>query len=158
MRSIAIVDTSALLAAADRDEPDHEACIEVLGRRELDLVVPMLAIAEATYLVAQRHGPDAEAPFLRGLAALPIEPPTVEDWPRIADIVERYADVGLGTTDASLVVLAHRLGTDVVVTLDRRHFGTVRLTDGRAFRILPDAHAAHEEPAGYAIEDAPQTA
>ena len=137
MRSIAIVDTSALVAAADRDEPQHASCVEVLGRRDLDLVIPMLVVAEATYLVSRRHGARAEAPFLRGLSAIAFEPPAVDDWSVIADIVERYADLGLGTTDASVVALAERLNTDVVVTLDRRHFGTVRLRDERPFIVLP---------------------
>jgi predicted nucleic acid-binding protein len=149
MRSIAIVDTSALYAAADSTEPAHRHCLEVLGRRELDLVIPVLAVAEATYLVASRLGGTVEVAFLRGLSAFAIEPPTVDDWPHIADLVERYADLGLGATDASIAVLADRLGTDLVITLDRRHFGTIRLPDGRPFRILPDSAAVHESPGGY---------
>ena len=152
MRSIAIVDTSALYAAADSTEPAHRHCFEVLGRRELDLVIPALAVAEATYLVASRLGSIAEVAFLRGLSAFAIEPPTVEDWPAIAELVERYADLGLGTTDASIAVLADRLGTDLVITLDRRHFGTIRLPDGRPFRILPDLGAVHEAPGDYRTE------
>ena len=40
MRSPAIVDTSALFAAADASELDHRACLDVLGRLDLDLVIP----------------------------------------------------------------------------------------------------------------------
>jgi uncharacterized protein len=152
MRSIAIVDTSALYAAADSTESEHRRCLEVLGRRDLDLVIPVLAVAEAAYLVASRLGSAAEAAFLRGLSAFAIEPPTVDDWPHIAELVERYADLGLGTTDSSIAVLAERLGTDVVITLDRRHFGTIRLPDGRPFRILPDSAAVHEAPGGYGAQ------
>ena len=149
MRSLAIVDTSALYAAADRAERNHDRCVEVLARSDLDLVIPTLIVGEATYLVAARQGPAHEASFLRGLASFAIEPPAVDDWPRIADLVERYADMGLGTADASIVVLAERLETDLVITLDRRHFGAIRMPSGRPLRLLPDWPSIHEEPAAY---------
>ena len=121
----------------------------MLGRSDLDLVIPTLIVGEATYLVAARQGATHEAAFLRGLASLAIEPPAVDDWPKIADLVERYADVGLGAADASIAVLAERLGTDLVITLDRRHFGAIRMPGGRPFRLLPEWPSIHEEPAAY---------
>lgn len=149
MRSLAIVDTSALYAAADRAEPDHDRCVEVLARSDLDLVIPTLIVGEATYLVAARQGRAHEAAFLRGLASFAIEPPAVDDWPKIADLVERYADLGLGTADASIAVLAERLETDLVITLDRRHFGAIRTPGGRPLRVLPEWPSIHEDSATY---------
>ena len=121
----------------------------MLGRSDLDLVIPTLIVGEATYLVAARQGATHEAAFLRGLASLAIDPPAVDDWPKIADLVERYADVGLGAADASIAVLAERLGTDLVITLDRRHFGAIRMPSGRPFRLFPEWPSIHEEPAAY---------
>jgi predicted nucleic acid-binding protein len=51
--------------------------------------------------------------------------------------VKRYADFPLGGTDASVVTLAERLGTDVVITLDRRHFAVVRPAHVDAFELVP---------------------
>ncbi len=110
----------------------------MLGRSDLDLVVPALVVAEVTYLVGRRLGAGIEAAFLRGLATLEVEAPAVDDWPPIAGLVERYGDYPLGGTDASVAVLAERLGTDLIVTLDRRHFGALRSAQGRPFRLLPD--------------------
>lgn len=76
--------------------------------------------------------------FIRGLADVEIEPPTFEDWPAIANLIERYADFPLGTTDASVAVLAERLDTNLIITLDRRHFGAIQMPSGMTFRILPD--------------------
>ena len=135
---IAIVDAGPLYAAVDADDYDHARCLEVLERTDLDLVVPALVVAEVSYLVGRRLGPSIEAAFLRGLSALEVEAPSLEDWPAIADLVERYGDFPLGGTDASVAVLAERLGTDLVLTLDRRHFGAIRMPDGRPFRLLPD--------------------
>jgi uncharacterized protein len=134
---LAIVDTGPLYAVADADDDDHERCLEVLERVELDLVVPALVVAEATYLIGRRLGVRAEGAFLRGLAIFEVECPSAADWSAIADLVERYADFPLGGTDASIAVLADRLGTDLIVSLDTRHFGAVRSASGGTYRLLP---------------------
>jgi predicted nucleic acid-binding protein len=135
---IAIVDSGPLYAVVDADDDDHLRCLEVFQRADLELVVPTLVVAEVTYLVGRRLGANIEAAFLRGLSSVEVEAPGIEDWPDIANLVERYGDFPLGGTDASVAVLAARLGTDLVVTLDRRHFGTIRMNDGRAFSLLPE--------------------
>jgi hypothetical protein len=59
------------------------------------------------------------------------------DWLRIAELVARYRDLRLGTTDASVVAAAERLGIRTVATLDRRHFTVVRPAHVEAFELLP---------------------
>ena len=135
---LAIVDTGPLYAVVDADDQDHERCRAVLERADLELVVPALVVAEAAYLIGRRLGPAIEAEFVRGLAALEVEAPRPSDWPEIADLVDRFGDFPLGTTDASVAALAGRLDTDVIVTLDRRHFAALRAVGGGAFTLLPD--------------------
>ena len=134
---LAVVDAGPLYAAADGDDDDHEACVAALSRGDLRLVIPALVIAEATYLVGRRLGPASESAFLRGLGQLDVESPAPEDFPRIAELVERYADFPLGGTDASAIALAERIGAPIVVTLDRRHFAAVRPSHREAFELLP---------------------
>jgi predicted nucleic acid-binding protein len=134
---LAVVDTGPLYATLDADDAAHEACVSTLGRRDLRLVVPALVVAETTYLAGSRLGPVAEAAFLAGLPELDVEPPALEDWGRMAELVERYADFPLGGIDASVIALAERLDTDVIVTLDRRHFSAVRPAHCEAFELLP---------------------
>ena len=133
----AIVDTGPLYAAADADDDDHDRCREVLEQSEYRLVIPALVVAEATYLIGTRLGAKAEVRFLRALGDLDVEAPGHDDWARIAEIVDRYRNFPLGGTDASIVVLAERLDTDLVITLDRRHFGAVRPRHRSALRLLP---------------------
>src|SRR5205085_12000481 len=102
----AVVDAGPLYAVADADDEDHEACREVLARGDLRLVIPAMAIAEATYFVGQRLGALAEARFLRGLGSLDVEGPAPEDLGRMAQLVSQYADFPLGGTDASVIALA----------------------------------------------------
>ncbi len=134
---VAVVDTGPLYAAVDEDDADHERCRAALEDAQYRLVIPALIVAEATYLIGTRLGPEVEARFLKSLAVMDVEAPTPEDWPRIADLVEQYADFPLGGADASVVALAERLGVDTIVTLDDRHFRAVRPTHRRAFRLVP---------------------
>jgi predicted nucleic acid-binding protein len=136
--ALAIVDAGPLYAVADDDDHEHDRSVAVLRRRDLDLVIPALVVAEVTYMVGRRLGPHAEARFLQGLTALEVEAPLPADWLRIAELVERYADFPLGGTDASVIALAERLGTDILITLDHRHFGAVRLHHCPAFHLLPE--------------------
>ncbi len=54
------------------------------------------------------------------------------------DLANRYADIGLGLADASLVALADHIGTASVATFDHRHFRAVRpLRGAPTFRLLP---------------------
>ena len=133
----AIVDAGPLYAAVDADDADHLACVDALSRPEFKIVVPALVVAETTYLVGTRLGARTEAKFLRSLHDVDVEAPTTEDWVRIAELVERYASFPLGGTDASVIAVAERLETDVVITLDRRHFAAVRPRHVRALRLLP---------------------
>jgi predicted nucleic acid-binding protein len=139
MSRLAIVDAGPLYAAADADDADHAASVAALADPELRLVVPALVVAEATYFVGRRLGPAAEAAFVRGLSDLDVEAPAREDFSRISELVEQYADSPLGGTDASVIALAERLEASVIVTLDRRHFAAVSPAHREAFELLPRA-------------------
>jgi hypothetical protein len=134
-----IVDTSALLAFFDTDEPDHAAVSGVLTTASEPLVVSPYVVAEVDYLVASRLGITAELAVLKELSsgAWDLAGFGSEDLSEARQIVERYADQSIGVADASNVVLAGRYRTRTIATLDRRHFEVVRPTGGGRFTILP---------------------
>ena len=134
---LAIVDAGPLYAAADTDDEDHAASVEALARRDLQLLVPALVVAEATYFVGRRLGAAAEAAFLSGLAAIDIEAPNSEDLERMAELVTQFSNFPLGGTDASVVALAERFDARIVVTVDRRHFAAISPRHCDAFELLP---------------------
>jgi len=135
---VLIVDTGVLLAAADDADPDHIACVEIVETAD-QLVTSHLVIAEAAYLIARQLGPRAEAAFFRSVAQgdVVIESLTRADLDRVADLVEKYVDLPLGGTDASVVTIAERLDQTRVATLDRRHFTVVRPAHCDAFELVP---------------------
>ena len=55
----------------------------------------------------------------------------------MAGLVDTYADFPLGTTDASVIAVAERLGVTDVATLDHRHFDAVRPRHADSFILLP---------------------
>jgi uncharacterized protein len=132
------VDTSVLLVAADTADPDHEPSTQALESAS-PLVTTPLVIAETAYLIRRRLGAAAEVAFFRAVAAgeLQVEPITPTDARRIADLIQTYADLGLGGTDASVIVVAERLNITTVATLDHRHFGVVRPNHTAAFELIP---------------------
>lgn len=60
-----------------------------------------------------------------------------DDVAAAIEVIERYEGLGLGLADASIVVLAQRHSVTDVLTLDERHFRSVRTKGGDRFRLLP---------------------
>jgi predicted nucleic acid-binding protein len=86
------------------------------------------AIVDSGPLVAAANSADPAHPAC--LAAL--------QTPRIAKLVEQYASFPLGGTDASVAATAERLGAETLITLDRRHFASIRPKHCERFRLLPE--------------------
>jgi uncharacterized protein len=113
--------------------------VDLLRSAEPPIVVPSIVVAEVAYLIERALGPRAEALMLRSLAdpRYRVEPLLPADLLRMADLVEPYADLPLGATDAAVVAIAERLGLDAVATLDRRHFSVVRPAHVDSLTLVP---------------------
>lgn len=137
-----ICDTAPLVAAALYRDPDHHRCVELFTGLRLanrKMLIPAPIIAEIGYLLAIKAGAKTEANFLRAVAAgdfMPVDLTSV-DYDRMASLVEQYADLPLGTSDASVIALAERLNVTEVATLDHRHFTVVRPCHVKSFTLLP---------------------
>ena len=134
-----IVDTSALVAFYDSDSSDHSRVVAAFGSAEGPLVVPPLVLAEFDFMATKYLGEPVAIAALRELAAVAsIAVLDNEGLRQATNVQERYADLRLGLTDATVVVAAAAHHTAVVLTLDRRHLGTVRpLQDVPAFDVRP---------------------
>lgn len=134
-----IVDTGPLVALGDRRDPDHDACLELLATEPGPLITTGLVIAEAAYLLDRQVGVDGELALYADLAAgrFVVEDLTAVEWQRVHDLADRYRDLPLGGTDASLVVLAERHAATRIATLDRRHFTVVRPAHTTTFELVP---------------------
>ncbi|HXT35559.1 MAG TPA: PIN domain-containing protein [Chloroflexota bacterium] len=134
-----IVDAGALYAQADVKEPRHAAVTRVLLAEQELLVTSELAVAEADYLILTRLGVGVELAFIEDLAQATFSVACLSQTElRMArDLVERYRDLRLGLSDASLAILAYRYQTQRILTFDERAFRQVTPLQGGTFLILP---------------------
>ncbi|MDE0232140.1 MAG: PIN domain-containing protein [bacterium] len=134
-----IADTSGLIPYFNESDPDHEAVVTWIEAKDPDMVVSPFVVGEIDYLVATRLGVQWELEVLRELAGGAYHLATIDadDLVAATEVVERYRDLGIGITDASLVVLAERYRTRTILTLDQRHFNVLRPLDGGHFKLVP---------------------
>ena len=130
-----ICDTGALIDYLVESAPDHG-----LFRKAIDQArtryVPGLVLAEVDYFL--RNERRAMQLFMQDLAtgAFTYAPPTVGQLSRAMEVDRRFADLGLGLVDGTVVALAESLGVRRLATRDVRHFAAVRLRDGRGFDLV----------------------
>lgn len=134
-----IVDAGPLVAAASARDRHHDRCVELLSGAERPLLVPALVVTEVSYFLAERLGHVAERAFATSFerGELLVEPLAPADWTRIGELVDQYADLGLGIVDASVLAACERLEQKQLATLDHRHFGVVRPRHCPALTLLP---------------------
>jgi predicted nucleic acid-binding protein len=130
-----ICDTSALLDYLVESAADHKAFRNAIHRAGTRYV-PGLVLSELDYFLRDQRA--AMRVFMKdvGRGAFTYAAPAVHHLVRAMEIDERYADLGLGLVDASVVALAENLGIRRLATRDLRHFAAVRLRDGSSFDLV----------------------
>ncbi|MEP7361546.1 MAG: PIN domain-containing protein [Chloroflexota bacterium] len=134
-----LLDSSGLLAAIDSRERDHSEAVGALGAAEPPFLLSPFVLAELDYFLARRVGNRAEIALLDEVAAgaYQLEPFDRRDVAAALEVMTKYSDLDIGLADASIVVLADRHDVSDVLTLDERHFRSLRRAGGKAFRLLP---------------------
>jgi uncharacterized protein len=134
-----ILDAAPLVALADTEDRMSGPVREALATEDGPLVIPAPVSAEVDYLLGARLGEFARRRFLADLAARRFDVACLEreDYARVAALDGRYADLGLGLADCSIVVLAERLRTRRLLSFDERHFRAVAPLQGGSFELLP---------------------
>jgi predicted nucleic acid-binding protein len=134
-----LLDTSGLLAALVGNQRSHEAAKVALERTGGPFVLSPFVLAELDYLLGREAGVEARLALLGEVAAGAYELVSFleDDVAAATGVIQRYRDLGVGLADASIVVLAGRLGTERVLTLDERHFRAMTTPLGRPFVLLP---------------------
>jgi predicted nucleic acid-binding protein len=134
----------ALIDYLVESAPDRERFRKAIDQA-LTRYVPGLVLAEVDYFLRDERR--VLQVFMQDLArgAFTYAPPTVGQLWRAMQIDRRFADLGLGLVDGSVVALAESLGIRRLATRDVRHFAAVRLGDGRSFDLVvhpvdPDTH------------------
>jgi len=134
-----IADTSGLLASIDRNDRHHEAVRSALLAERDAVIIPELVLAELDYLVLKYLGREAEEAILddvlEGIYAR--EPCLDEDLSRARELIRMYREHDIGLVDATILATAERLDAPRILTLDHRHFRTLKLRNRRSVTIVP---------------------
>jgi predicted nucleic acid-binding protein len=119
------LDTSALIALLNPRDPDNLSMTAAVEPYLGVLVVPVAVLSEVSYFIERDLGGRRLALFVQDIIEGAIRLDCGErDWPRVLQLVMRYADLPLGLADAAVIACAERNG-GLVATLDNRHFGAV---------------------------------
>ncbi len=133
MRSIA-VDTGPLVALFNRGDKHHARVLAFFKATTDDLLTNIAVVTETVHMLDFSH--EAASDFLAWVTgALVIDASTPTDIPRIAAIMQKYADLPADFADASLVAMCERLGIENIASLDG-DFDVYRLANGRALNNL----------------------
>lgn len=134
-----VLDAGPLVALADENDP-MQGVVEGLLRRERgSLILPAPVSAEVDYLLGRRLGRRSRVAFIDDVAAgrFDVECLLPDEYPVIAELDGRYANLDAGLADLSIVVLARRFHTRRIVSFDERDFRSIRPIQGGAFTLLP---------------------
>ena len=134
-----VLDTSVIYALIDAADQRHRLAADWYAGVDDELVTTPLVLAEVDHLAGARGGAGAVRAFREDVRSGAYG---MDWWPSAgresADIADRYRDLGIRLTDASLVALAGRVEVVDIATFDERHFRAIRpLAGGSAFRLLP---------------------
>ncbi len=132
-----VADTGPLVAAADRSEANHRLALSLVVALGRELLVPDPVVLEVDWLLRARLGDVPARAFLRALTSgsprhLPLTAGTLE---RAVAIDERYADLGLGLVDATVMAVAEAERCPIL-TFDFSHFRAAPPLAGGAWNLF----------------------
>ncbi len=132
-----LLDTGALVSLLDRSQRRHQDFLCFYNAWEGQVVSTEAVLTEATHLLGGVHGGRVACLdfFLAGGAVL--VPSTPSSLRRCRQIMEKYDDLPMDFADATLVVMAEELGTNLVFTTDHRDFEVYRIGGRKPFKIKP---------------------
>jgi predicted nucleic acid-binding protein len=134
-----LLDASAVLAAADRADLNHDAAVAWFRRADEPLLLGDLTLAELDVLLQRELGLDATLALIGSVTGggIRLVPPTDVDMARAAEHLQAAAEHRPRLADALLVATAERLGIRRIATFDRRPIAVFQPRHVRTFDLEP---------------------
>lgn len=131
-----LLDTGALVSLLDRSQSVHEPCVAYYASWKGPVVTSEAVLTESMHLLSSvRRGGITCLDFVLKSRVF-VAPSTEISLQRCRSLMEKYSDLPMDFADATLVVLAEELNTDLVFTVDQ-DFSVYRIRGRKAFRIVP---------------------
>ncbi len=134
-----LLDSSAILAAADQSDLNHRAALAWFGRANEPLMIGALTLGEVDLLLQRELGLRATLALLESIqsGAVRVVAPTQADLARAAELLRETMEYRPRLTDAVLVATAERLGITRVAAFDRRPIAIFQTRHVRALDLEP---------------------
>ncbi len=134
-----LLDSSAVLAAADRADLNHQAALAWFQRADEPLLLGAMSLGELDALLQRELGVAASIALVQSImsGAIGLVVPTVIDLARASVLLEDAAEHRPRLADALLVAAAERLGVHRIATFDRRPIAVFRPRHIKAFDLEP---------------------
>jgi hypothetical protein len=134
-----LLDTGPLVAYLDAAEEAHEAVAARLDTFTGQLFTTSAVITEAMHFVsADPRGPALLADLVAQSGLQVLDFSDAVHLAEAARRMEKYRNLPMDYADATLVLLAERLGVFELLTLDRRGFSVFRSNRGQHFSLVLD--------------------
>jgi predicted nucleic acid-binding protein len=132
-----LLDTGALVGLLDRSQSVHESCAEFYASWQGSVVTTEAVLTESIHLLSGvRNGSVICIDFVLNGGAV-LVPSSEISLKRCRALLEKYSDLPIDFADATLVVLAEELNTDIVFTFDK-DFRIYKIRGKKSFRVVPD--------------------
>jgi uncharacterized protein len=134
-----LLDSSAVLAAADQSDLNHRAALAWFKRNDEPLMIGALNLAELDLLLQRELDVRATFAILKSIesGSVKVVAPTAVDLARAGELMREAAADRPRLTDAVLVATAERLGVTRVAAFDRRPIAIFRPRHVRALTLEP---------------------
>lgn len=134
-----LLDTGPLVAYLDDSDPAHSEVINCLDGYSGLLATTSAVVTETMYFASEvKNGPRLVVEILSGGRVQIFDLTQGADLRQCVELMEKYSDTPMDFADATLVLLADRIGSKEVLTLDRRGFSTFRPRGKSAFHLVLD--------------------
>jgi uncharacterized protein len=132
-----LIDAGPLVALVDAGDQHHAKCAAALKELRELLATVWPPFVEAMYLLSDLPvAQDALWEMLERSALLML-PLDVSDFPRIRELMRKYANRPMDLADAALLRVAEREGLRKIFTVDRRDFSVYRLNNRIRPTLIP---------------------
>ena len=132
-----LVDAGPLVALVDSDDQHHDRCAAALKELRGPLATVWPPFVEAMYLLSdQPRAQDALWEMLERSVVL-LLPLDSSDFPRIRELMRKYANRPMDLADAALLRAAEREGVREIFTVDRSDFSVYRINNRTRPTLIP---------------------
>jgi len=133
-----ILDTSAIISLSDKSHHLNEEIKNLVLKKENLCIIPSTVAVEVCQLLKYGFGSSYEIKFLEEISKSSFIMETIQlsDVSRVIEILTKYEDFNIGYVDGSIVAVAERLGTNKILTLDKKHFSVLIPSGFEYFDIL----------------------